>query len=193
MKGYEEKNNKLYSSGNFSSNKHPILHHRLSRKWSYVCVGNTPTIRHRYANRNKHSNSGLHLLRNKELMSVTIIIACFFLAGLAEGIMDWLQFRLSDTMLRGNKFWDPEVSWKNKWEGPGPVHIREKFFLSSTLLVFLTDGWHLMKWCRNRFIDVAIVAGMMSQGVELLWSLFLVLGLRLAYGIGFWLTFKKLL
>jgi hypothetical protein len=102
------------------------------------------------------------------------------LAGLAEGMMDKIQFRLPNRWI-GNRFWDPAISWMNKWdfweEG------KERFLGSSTAFVFLTDGWHLMKWIRNRGIDLAL----WGAGVPLLW----VLALRVMYGICFEISFRK--
>ena len=72
-------------------------------------------------------------------------------AGLSEGVMDYLQFRYDGE----SKFWNPELSWVNKWKDRDP-RKGERFFLSSTALVFLTDGWHLMKWVRNRSIDCVL-------------------------------------
>lgn len=39
-------------------------------------------------------------------------------------------------------FWDKHKSWKNKWKG-GVAANGEKFFGSSTFLVWITDAWHL--------------------------------------------------
>jgi len=79
----------------------------------------------------------------------------FILSASFEAVMDHLQFRYTKT----NYFWNPKLSWMNKWKYTSidrTITRTEKFFLSSTVFVFLTDGWHLMKWCRNRCIDVMI-------------------------------------
>ena len=129
---------------------------------------------------------------------MVVILILFHLAGLAEGIMDWLQFRLPLQIRHKwvyHRFWDPRRSWQNKWKRVGLSGItnKERFFLSSTIFVFLTDGWHLMKWCRNRFIDIAFVLVMFHFEIGIWWSILLIIIFRIAYGIGFWLTFKKLL
>jgi len=120
----------------------------------------------------------------------------FLLAGLAEGIMDWLQFRLEErgsAKIINSKFWNPNYSWANKWKNAWTTPLKEKFFLSSTLVVFLTDGWHLMKWFRNRFIDIAIICLSIHLGDTFMDAFLGVLVIRVLYGIGFLLTFKKLL
>jgi hypothetical protein len=133
------------------------------------------------------------------------ILILFFLAGLAEGTMDRLQFRLPLLIKHkwiGHHFWDPRVSWKNKWKWqnkasalgyPIPMKKGEKFPLSSTVLVFLTDGWHLLKWFRNRFIDGAIICLVIELNYSILCGIYLISILRLLYGLGFYFTFKKLL
>jgi len=127
---------------------------------------------------------------------IWIISIAFLLAGLAEGVMDWLQFRLPLQIKHKwvyHQFWDPRISWKNKWGYSTVTPDRyEKFFLSTTVLVFLTDGWHLMKWFRNRFIDVALIAMLVQGDVCIWWAFAYIIIIRIAYGIGFYLTFKKL-
>ena len=92
---------------------------------------------------------------------IWIISIAFLLAGLAEGVMDWLQFRLPLQIKHKwvyHQFWDPRISWKNKWGYSTVTPDRyEKFFLSTTVLVFLTDGWHLFKALMLLFISLAIV------------------------------------
>jgi hypothetical protein len=84
----------------------------------------------------------------------------FCLAGTAEAVMDVLQFKFEQSSFSklNPNFWNPKISWQNKWKkiGPSGITNEERFFLSSTVLVFLTDGWHLMKWVRNRFLEFSI-------------------------------------
>ena len=44
-----------------------------------------------------------------------------------------------------NPWWNKSQSWENKWKNGDPEQ-GERFFLSSTVLVFLTDGWHLSQF-----------------------------------------------
>ncbi len=112
-------------------------------------------------------------------------IVFIYLAGMSEGIMDWLQFRYCFT---GNsKFWNPALSWVNKWK-EGTTNI-ERFWQSSRALVFLTDGWHLMKFIRNLFIFLTVFFAF-TQGYENTEALILTLICRLAYGIGFAITYN---
>lgn len=55
----------------------------------------------------------------------------------------------------GSKFWDNSISWKNKWKNQTPEQ-GEAFPLSSSLLGFLCDGWHITKlfWLLHVFAAV---------------------------------------
>jgi hypothetical protein len=46
---------------------------------------------------------------------------------------------------RFDPFWDPEISWRRKWRNGDPK-FGERFPGSSTVFVFLTDGWHLSQF-----------------------------------------------
>lgn len=56
-------------------------------------------------------------------------IALIFISSFLKAYMDYLQFKYID-------------SWRNKWKN-GNKSEGEKFPFSSTILVFLTDRWHL--------------------------------------------------
>lgn len=107
-----------------------------------------------------------------------------FIAGLAEGVMDMLQFHF----YLNHKFWNPKLSWVNKWKGGRPEH-GERFFLSSTLLVAFTDGWHLMKLIRNVFIFASMF---FIPSCEPLYLILFIIAMRAAYGLGFTITYKYL-
>lgn len=87
-----------------------------------------------------------------------LALLLFVLSHIPEGIMDTLQFKIDDSVFKNwnQQFWNPKFSWMNKWKDGCPK-FGPRFFGSTTFLVFLTDGWHLMKWVRNRFIDSAIL------------------------------------
>ena len=75
-------------------------------------------------------------------MSLLILfIGMFF-----ESSMDKLQYHFYRSIYQNwnPKFWDPELSWRNKWKWGDPT-AGEAFLGSSHILVTFTDGWHLMK------------------------------------------------
>lgn len=78
-----------------------------------------------------------------------ISLILIFLSGMFEGVMDTLSFRYMRFELKHpkakDKFWNPEYSWLNKYNS----QMKPKFIGSTTVFVFVTDGWHLFKWLRN--------------------------------------------
>jgi hypothetical protein len=120
-------------------------------------------------------------------MVVIIAILLMVLAGFAKGGADYLQFRY----YRVNLFWNPKLSWLNKWEMRDGVRV-EKFFLSSTLLVFLTDGWHLMNfvWASSIFTAIGVML-MHTCGFSFVIAVSHIIVFRVAYGLGFYLSFEK--
>lgn len=108
-----------------------------------------------------------------------IAVIAFVSSAVFEGVMDFLQFYYSGT----DHFWNPRLSWINKWNF-NQIEKKERFFLSSTVLVFLTDGWHLMKWCRNRCIDIGIFA-LLCEIMTVWQSLGLTIAIRIAIGLIF--------
>lgn len=94
------------------------------------------------------------------------------LAGFFNSIMDVLFTRWDVCVFRNLNplFWNPQVSWKNKWAQPYPQpathewyyfgfypEYKERFPYSSTIFVFLTDAWHLAKFLMLLCISLAIV------------------------------------
>lgn len=114
-----------------------------------------------------------------------MIFFFILLAGLFEGLMDYLQFKYYED----NGFWNPRLSWDNKWKFGEPVN-GERFWQSSRALVFLTDGWHLMKWFRNRNIDMCSLIVCMDLGCSFIASIFFVVLVRTLYGVGFAISYR---
>lgn len=114
-----------------------------------------------------------------------LAIVFSLLAGIAEGVMDFLNFHYNGV----SNFWHPDLSWKNKWENGDPLK-GERFFLSSTALVFITDGWHMMKFIRNRCFDLAVLFLCLYLGLSFCWSVSVMFAYRLAFGIGFYLGYR---
>jgi hypothetical protein len=69
------------------------------------------------------------------------MILLLIIAGIANALMDYLQFHYYSL----NQFWNPRLSWRNKYKC-GEKKYGAKFPLSTTVLVFITDGWHLMQF-----------------------------------------------
>jgi len=90
-----------------------------------------------------------------------ISVILMILAGILNSCMDVLQFKYQNSIF---KFWksqqwiDPSKSSQNKWKyDEFGMWTGEKFFGSSTFLVFLTDFWHLCKFLMLLSISAAII------------------------------------
>lgn len=86
------------------------------------------------------------------------LILCLVL-GILDAAKDIITFRFKQSVFYNlnHQFWDPLISWKNKYKVPltpykpkwyYPIFapkLEERFPFSTTALVFLTDAWHLLK------------------------------------------------
>lgn len=106
---------------------------------------------------------------DKNKIPTLLIVSCMLLviiAGIANGVMDTLQFHygksvfpqsVDENLLGGSyQFWNPKVSWRNKYAGGDP-QAGPAFFLSTTSLVFLTDGWHLFQFLMLSAFQLAVI------------------------------------
>ncbi len=87
-------------------------------------------------------------IRSLNIKLKTVRYSSAFVAGFAEGTMDAISFHY-DSFQKVHKnvnhqFWNPQLSWKNKWRNGNKIE-GEKFIGSSTFLVWTTDGWHMLK------------------------------------------------
>lgn len=93
-------------------------------------------------------NDSLKHIRNKNIALKTIRYSSAYVSGFAEGMQDAISFHYND--FKGvhpsvnDQFWNPEISWKNKWKN-GDKSQGEKFFGSSSFLVWTADAWHGLK------------------------------------------------
>ena len=79
-----------------------------------------------------------------------------------------------NTWDKNQQFLNSNLSWKNKWLWVDDKRIpitkkswkylwfwtpkfKERFYLSSTMFVFLTDGEHLFQFIKNRAIEVGFL------------------------------------
>ena len=78
-------------------------------------------------------------------------------SAIAKAAMDKLNFHFYDSIFSklSHRFWNSEYSWQNKWRD-GKPELGEDYPFSSTLFVFLTDGWHLMQFIFLNTIFIAL-------------------------------------
>ena len=89
---------------------------------------------------------------------ISLILVAF--AGICNAIMDVLKTKFNKSIFRNwkNQQWvNPELSHLNKWKYVDGFWAGEKFFGSSTFLVWLTDFWHLAKFLMLLLVSFAIV------------------------------------
>ena len=115
---------------------------------------------------------------------IFIILAAFF-----NAVMDVLSTRYYISIFsisKNRQFWDWNMSWRNKWQW-GEKANGEKFLFSSTILSFLTDGWHLAKAVMLMFISFAIIFYKPMLGI---YDIFI---FSIAWGLTFEFCYNKLL
>jgi len=82
--------------------------------------------------------------------SIILIFSLIVLSAVFKGFVDVLKFHYRDSFFsrfKNEKFWNPKISWLNKYnEILWYERIKEpKFFGSTTFLIWLTDGYHLLQ------------------------------------------------
>lgn len=111
-----------------------------------------------------------------------MIAILIILSGAINGIMDEIKFH---NAFPKSKFWNAE-SWRNVYKNRDEKQ-GERFFLSTSVLSFLCDGWHLMKEIMISCICLAIA---IAIGKSIIIGYF---SMRISYGIGFYITYKLLI
>jgi len=89
------------------------------------------------------------------LFSATLIV----LSAIFEAIIDTISFHYNKsifTKIKNPGFWNPEWSWRNKYKHYDPI-FGERFFLSTSLFVCLTDAWHLFKMLSKVFAWTSLI------------------------------------
>lgn len=121
-------------------------------------------------------------------------MSAMFLAGAFNGVSQDLLFHYNEfenTFPNANpQFWDPEISWVNKYKNKNPLQ-GAKFPGSTTILVGTTDGYHAMLSSR----DIMIVTSISLSSKSCSWKHFFkkTAAYTIAYGIGFEFTYRMLI
>ena len=127
-----------------------------------------------------------------EIIFIVISFIFIALAGVAEAVMDKLQFHFDRSIFanfRNKQWWDPINSWKNKWKN-GDKTQGEKFWLSSTLFVFTTDAWHFFKFIRNISIFTTIFLILLVKS-DFIDAFTMTLAFRVVYGALFYKNYNN--
>ena len=121
------------------------------------------------------------------MIIITLIAALsVIIAAISKAVRDSLSHHFERSVF--NKlnpyFWDPVLSGANKWKD-GKEENGEKFFLSSTLLVGVTEGWHVFESLNTFFIFLGVGLSGYTYGI-----LGMILA-RVLYGIAFTISYEK--
>jgi len=123
-------------------------------------------------------------------MILAIQIFLIAIAGCAKGCMDTIIFHYDKSIFKklNPNFWYEPIACNNKYKG-GLKENGPRFFLSTTALVFLTSGWHLMQWV---FLNSLFLAFSLSSTIteHFYYDFFI---LRFTLGLFFMLFYDKLL
>lgn len=120
------------------------------------------------------------------ILFLLLSIVSIIVAAISKAVRDTLSHHFEKSIFSelNPNFWNPVISGANKWKG-GKEENGEKFFLSSTLFVGITEGWHVFESLNTFFIFL---------GVGLSGYFYGVLGMiaaRVLYGIVFTIAYKK--
>lgn len=89
------------------------------------------------------------------ITTIVISAVIIIIAGAANGVMDTLTFHYQGSCFASlspelQGYWNPKLSWCNKYVSCDNHAAR--FIGSTTVFVFITDGWHLMKAIYSTFL-----------------------------------------
>ena len=125
---------------------------------------------------------------------LVIIVVSLILAALCSAQMDMVsdmshyKYSIPAKLGWSIEWWCKELSYNNKYKG-GKKENGAKFFGSTTFLVWVTDGWHLLKFLFNRFWQIPIALYLQSNlGLNFLISYVLIGGI---FGVAFYVFYGK--
>jgi hypothetical protein len=106
-----------------------------------------------------------------------LAIILLIVAGVSKAVKDRIMTGWSTSKFKqwgfNREWWDNQISWRNKWKDDGLwVYDKERFPLSSTVLVFITDAWH----CFDLIFMLSFAAGIWLSPMNPVLSIILVLG-----------------
>ena len=129
------------------------------------------------------------------MFSIILTSVLIIVAAISNAVMDTLQFHYGGSIFKKKCWGDPRKdTWKNKWkldEEGNAIVGKERFLFSSTILVFLTDAWHLFQFTMLVALITAISfyesqSGLLYiKGIE-------ILAMYVLFGLTFELFFSKI-
>jgi len=115
-----------------------------------------------------------------------------YISGAAKGMSDVLMFHYGNFQHihpgADSQFWNPAISWRNKWKNGDPAQ-GEAFPFSSTVFCPFLDGWH----ASNGLAKVSCIGAVVikiGHKKKLRYYLYDFVVYSLAYSAGFWTTYE---
>lgn len=119
-------------------------------------------------------------------MIILFVILLVIVAGISEAVGDTLLFHYDTSIFNSpefkKEFWNIEISWKNKGSN----------IIKRTLLVFITDAWHLFKVLHTVFLFLMVITIFTLTTNVYLFALYLAIAYTLKKGV-FELFWSKVL
>lgn len=96
--------------------------------------------------------------------------SAMFLSGMLDGTIESINYHYDNGFKpqaadANDQFWNPELSWKNKYKNGDPSQ-GPKFFGSTSAFVFTTDAYHALRTSRNVLNTFTLVYYMNGRGSE---------------------------
>lgn len=149
---------------------------------------------------------------------VIIVMILSVVSASCSAMIDKINFHYNKSIFSkfsNQLYWNPSKSWINKWKhedvycmpveyrhwyyfGLYKTPYRERFIYSSTILVFLTDGFHTIKFIMNTAIQLIIAICLYNCGIEfyhpgVLMFLLLFVIIKIIYNFIFYILFDIIL
>jgi len=114
---------------------------------------------------------------------IPIVLYC--ISGICDAVIDTLQFHFSTSIFSGknDKYWNPRVSWTNKYidndQRKGLKYYYSNSVFQINVPIILSDAFHLFKFLREFFNVAAIIVAAFigfNYGVLYLCMYFVMLG-----------------
>lgn len=132
-------------------------------------------------------------------MILIAVISLLVVAMVAYSINSVLLFRYEISLFSklSPSFWDPKISWLNKYKVNEYGNRVPRFFLSTTVLVWTTDAYHLLQFIHLSCVQIVI--GLLLNNYiiiinnKLFNCIFIIIGLKSIFSFSFEKLFTKLL
>ena len=135
---------------------------------------------------------GKYRLVKEDRRAVAVItLIMMFLVGVSSAAMDTVSHHWAGSWfatLGNDEFFNPAISWKNKYMNGDPAQ-GEKFLFSTTWLSWTTDFWHMAKFMLLNAITVISVLSV-RLSLKRIWHWAgIAVAIRAAFQIGFTLFY----